>query len=188
VRDYVLVGEVRGPSSAYSQLAAQGFLPAANKDSSFTDLSWSGPLPVAFQGAYVAAVMPSLIAVETQNQPAGGFDFGWTPVSLRKFHSAEELAIADDYQVNSGAVASEGLLGWRWSSDNKPGIYSASGVGSSVSKQASIQRTTLIVGIVIGLAASAVFTALQLAIVALTEWKCEPLVRSQDPPARSQTG
>ena len=102
VRDYVLVGEIDGPSSAYTQLAASNFLPAGNSDTSFTRLAWSGPLPAVFKGAYVTATVPSLTAVSNTATSSSGFDFGWTPVSPQRFHAVEQLALPADYQISSG--------------------------------------------------------------------------------------
>src|SRR5262249_51437867 len=101
VRDYLLVGEVQGPSSAYSQLASRSFLPGVNKTTSTTSISWDGPLPAVFQGSYVTASMPPLTVVQTASPSSSGFNYGWTPVALQKFYVVEELSLGSDYQINS---------------------------------------------------------------------------------------
>jgi hypothetical protein len=169
VRDYLLVGEVHGPSSAYSQLVSRSFLPSANKTTSTTSISWDGPLPVVFQGSYVTASMPSLMVAQTAFSSGPGFNYGWKPVALQKFHLVEELALGNDYQINSGSQSSNGFGDWVWSSDTSPGIINAYGIGSSVTKQADLQWSSFLTGILVGLAASVFFTAIQFLIVFLGE-------------------
>jgi len=169
VRDYLLVGEVKGPSSAYSQLASTNFLPEGNKDTSITSFSWDGPLPAVFQGSYVTVSMPSLLVVQTASQSSGGFNYSWAPAPLRKFHVVEQLALGNDYQINSGSQSSNGFGDWVWASDTAPGVINAYGIGSSVTKQADVQQFSFIAGLMAALAVSAFFAALQFFIVAFSE-------------------
>lgn len=153
VRDYVLVGQTQGPSSGYTQLTANNFQLGDNTSASITTLAWTGPLPAVFGGAYVDAVMPSLVANVAGSTPT--FDFGWTPAPLDKFHAEEELALSGDYEINSGAQTSQGLGGWHWSSDGNQGIINASGFGTSLIKQSVIQRDTFLAGVLTAVAVSA---------------------------------
>lgn len=169
VRDYLLAGEVQGPSSAYSQLASRNFLPGESKTTSTTSISWDGPLPAIFQGSYVTASMPSLTVVQTASPSGPGFNYGWTPVAPQKFHAVEKLALGNDYQIDSGSQSSDGFGDWAWSSDTGTGIINGYGIGSSVTKQADVQRSSFVAGILVGLAASALFAAVPFLVVAFGE-------------------
>jgi hypothetical protein len=143
VRDYLLVGKVNGPSSAYTQLVSSSSeLPESNDDTSVTDISWSGPVPAVFQGAYATVAMPSLMSVPiySTGEGGGGFTYSWKAFPLKRFHAVEELSLSADYQIDSGSQGSNGYAGWIWTSDATPGIVNASGIGSSLSITAVVDR------------------------------------------------
>jgi hypothetical protein len=164
VRNYVLQGEIQGPSSAFSELSSNHFEQAIYIDTSITSLAWSGPLPAVFKGAYVRVSMPSLVSPEILTTSA----YGWNPVPLRMFHGVEELSVPD-YQVNTGSQVSDGLYSWTWSADGSLGIYNANGTGSSLIKQAETQRDLFVSGILGGLTATALFAFLQNLVDAVAE-------------------
>jgi hypothetical protein len=171
VRDYLLAGQVVGPSSAYSQLmSSSAELPGPSMQTSLTEIAWSGPLPAIFQGAYVTVSMPSLISAPATSS-GGGFSYSWKSFPLRKFHAVEELDLSGDYQIDSGSQTSNGYAGWTWTSDANPGIVNATGYGSSVSLQAGIQRRSFEAGILAALAVSALFAAIQFYVTAATASK-----------------
>ena len=92
VRDYVLVGEIDGPSSAYTRLAQprtssqQATAIRPSPGSRGADLC-----RLCSRGRLVAATVPSLTAVSNTATSSSGFDFGWTPVSPQRFHAVEQL-------------------------------------------------------------------------------------------------
>jgi len=149
-------------------MSSSAELPEPNGYTSLTDIAWIGPVPAAFQGAYVTASMPSLMSVPVTSSGGGGFSFGWKAFPLGEFHAVEELYLPVDYQIDSGSQISNGYAGWAWTSDTNPGIVNASGIGSSVSLQADIQRRSFVAGVLVALAVSALFATIQFFVVAVT--------------------
>jgi hypothetical protein len=164
VRDYVVLGEIKGPSSGYTEATAAGSN-LVNADTSLTEISWAGPTPAEFQGSYVTASMPSLTAYST----ATNWNLGWRPASLLNFFAAEQLALPGDYQIDSGQQTSGGFMGWTWSSTGQAGLTNATGVGTSVGLQADTQLRSFWAGILLALAASALIAGLQFGVSALAE-------------------
>jgi hypothetical protein len=127
VRDYVIVGEVHGPAYGYSQSLNQ--TGAISKSGiSITDISWRGPLPVQTRGQYARVAMPAL-TTETVTDTNEGFDLGWQPTELARIRAIEELDLPD-YQVDAGPQASNGMQGWTWSSESKPGLVAGLRLGT----------------------------------------------------------
>ena len=166
VRDYVVVGEIRGPAYGYSQSSNQAGTISKGRIS-VTDISWRGPLPVQTKGQYARVAMPAL-TTETLTDTSEGFDLGWQPTGLARIRATEELDLPD-YQVDAGPQASNGIQGWTWFSETKPGLVPGFGLGHSVSIESSIQRRTFIAGILVGLAASAFFGGMQMLLDASAE-------------------
>jgi len=175
VADYVITGEVQGPSTAYSTLASQNFPEVNPRQSAIASLAWAGPLPAVFKGAYVTVTMPSLTMLPAQG-PSSVFD--GAEFAPSKHEVEEELAVGWDYQISAGSGKPTGLASWIWSSESGEGIANANAIGSSVDKQSDVQRRSFFAGLLFGLAGTAVVSALPFATAALTEGRMR---RTHDP-------